>query len=366
MARAGFAGVDRHRLGAGTLLHSRASGALVLAGEQALSAARRAWAAQDGAGPCRRRGRRCARPGRGRACFSRNAGPFPARRRGGGPGPSPCGSPSAGGAWRSPARRPASPPISPPCSPRCAGTAACAPIARVDVLAEGGGCTVFRDRAPRWGRGDVFVSRHLALREVLVALAGPRRVGAVLHAACVARGGRALVLAGDSGSGKSTLALGLAGAGWASVADDLTALDRRGRVLPFPTRISLKPGSWPLVAPSVLDEAVEGRLGGGRTRYLDPPARAGQGALTPAALVFPRYVPGAEPAVEPLSPEEALVRLVDSGTRLAGLPETAAPLARFLRAVPAVALTHGGGTAAREACAALLNTGSVTKSGKAA
>jgi len=360
VARTGFPGVDRHRLGAGTLLHARASGALVLAGEQALSAARRARAAQASGRPV---------PEEGAALLAEwaRAGLFLAERR-----PFP-----GAAAWRPPRAEPmwlglGGRRVALACEE--AGLAAdlaavLAPLRveaghaaapRVDVLAEGGGCTVFRDRAPSWGRGDVFVSRHLALREVLVALAGPRRVGAVLHAACVARGGRALVLAGDSGAGKSTLALELVGAGWAPVADDLTALDRRGRALPFPTRISLKPGSWPLVAPSVLDGAAEGRLGGGRTRYLDPPGLGegegpGQGALTPAALVFPRYEPGAEPAVAPLSPEEALVRLVDSGARLAGLPETAAPLARFLRTARAVALTHGGGAAVREVCAALLD-----------
>ncbi|HEX8621161.1 MAG TPA: aldolase [Allosphingosinicella sp.] len=54
----------------------------------------------------------------------------------------------------------------------------------------------------------------------------------LLHASCVAIGGRAVLLAGRSGSGKSDLALRLIDRGAALVSDDYTELRRsRGRLL---------------------------------------------------------------------------------------------------------------------------------------
>lgn len=53
----------------------------------------------------------------------------------------------------------------------------------------------------------------------------------ILHASCVARGGRALLILGASGSGKSGLALQLMALGCGLVADDRTRLWREGDAL---------------------------------------------------------------------------------------------------------------------------------------
>jgi hypothetical protein len=50
-----------------------------------------------------------------------------------------------------------------------------------------------------------------------------------LHAACVARNGRGVLLAGDSGAGKSSLAYACACRGWTYVSDDASCLLRRGK-----------------------------------------------------------------------------------------------------------------------------------------
>jgi len=46
-----------------------------------------------------------------------------------------------------------------------------------------------------------------------------------LHASAVARGGRALLMAGESGSGKSSTALSLIHTGWDWLADDVVLLE---------------------------------------------------------------------------------------------------------------------------------------------
>ncbi len=46
----------------------------------------------------------------------------------------------------------------------------------------------------------------------------------LIHASCVARFGRGVLIRGDSGAGKSTLALQLINVGWMLVADDYTEL----------------------------------------------------------------------------------------------------------------------------------------------
>ena len=61
----------------------------------------------------------------------------------------------------------------------------------------------------------------------------------VLHGNAVQIGGRALVCVGASGAGKSTLAAAFLRRGHAVIADDVTAIDSGGRVLPGIPRIKL-------------------------------------------------------------------------------------------------------------------------------
>jgi hypothetical protein len=63
-----------------------------------------------------------------------------------------------------------------------------------------------------------------------------------IHAACVARGGRAILLCGDSGAGKSSLAYACARRGWTFVSDDAVHVVSGGgrRVIGNPDRIHLR------------------------------------------------------------------------------------------------------------------------------
>lgn len=129
-----------------------------------------------------------------------------------------------------------------------------------------------------------------------------------IHAAAVSVGGRGVLLAGASHSGKTTLAGWLvAHHGAAYVTDEVSAIDDRLQVLPFPRPLGVRSDS-PL---AVADSDEEGgfmpnerlvpisHLGGTR---VDEPVPVG-------LLVFPRFDPKVSPAASKLSEAEALVRL---------------------------------------------------------
>jgi hypothetical protein len=66
-----------------------------------------------------------------------------------------------------------------------------------------------------------------------------------LHAACVARNGKGVLLCGDSGAGKTSLAYACAKAGWTFVSDDAVHFvsGRDGTVVGNPWRAHLRPSS---------------------------------------------------------------------------------------------------------------------------
>jgi hypothetical protein len=84
---------------------------------------------------------------------------------------------------------------------------------------------------------DLFAGIHISARtasdhpwlrwffvESMAYLLLAQRYLVALHAACVARDGKGLLLVGESGAGKSTLSFACARAGWTYVADDCTWL----------------------------------------------------------------------------------------------------------------------------------------------
>jgi hypothetical protein len=142
----------------------------------------------------------------------------------------------------------------------------------------------------------------------------------VIHAAAVSDGARCILLPGDSGSGKSTLAAGLVGTGFTYFSDEIALLTRRPfRILPVPLSLSIKEGSWSILAPffpAIQTLPIFLRQDGKKVRYLAPPSHslpeAGATGLPVAAIVFPRYSsPGT--AIVPVSSAEALCRIAAGG-----------------------------------------------------
>lgn len=168
----------------------------------------------------------------------------------------------------------------------------------------------------------------------------------LLHAATVARDGRALVLTGESGAGKSTLATLLAARGWRFMGDEFALLDpATGQIHAFPRLISLKneaiavaQAAWPA-----------GRFGPllagtpkGDIRHLVPPAGAIAAMDTPAMpalLLFPRF--GQAVDVRDVAAGEAFVRLTQASTNYVTLGERGFDaLTRFVATVPARAIDY--------------------------
>lgn len=141
----------------------------------------------------------------------------------------------------------------------------------------------------------------------------------ILHAAVLARNGRALILPGEPGAGKSTLTALLSHlGGWRLLSDEQTILvPETGEVLPIPRPISLKNQSIDVVRHWIpqarITEPVQD-TGKGVVAHVKPPAEAVAAmadVALPAWIVFPRYQAGVEASLDPVSPGNALLRLVD-------------------------------------------------------
>ena len=162
-----------------------------------------------------------------------------------------------------------------------------------------------------------------------------------LHAACAARGGRAVVFAGNRGSGKSTLAALLPSMGWCYLSDDVTPVDMQAlSAIPFPETPSMRLGG-----PAHLDETDVLLLTKATVELHDT-----QVAQTPtgiSALVFPTYVAGAATSMERLGAGRAAAALLQQCLDLPNHEkQTVECVGRLLTQAPAWRITY---SAAHEA-----------------
>ena len=239
-------------------------------------------------------------------------------------------------------------------------------LATVDVIEQDGRFAVRADDAVLARVDDLTTDRALARHGCLTALLEtarrPRRLLGILHASAVATGGRCVVFPGTKGSGKSTLAAALVAAGAEFVTDDYAPLEHASwQVWPVPYAPGIKQGSWrPLLRryPALAAQPVH-ELAGLRIRYLAlDPARVAplNRGLPVAALVFPRYKPGAALRQRRITAAEALAGLCHANSLLAREPEVLADTLRWLEATPAYRLSYGHLDQAIEWVLPLLNT----------
>jgi hypothetical protein len=179
-----------------------------------------------------------------------------------------------------------------------------------------------------WDAGRVVragVAPDLAAATIvwrLNAIAAGSTAHVVVHGACVAgTGGAGVLLVGGSGAGKSTLAGACVDAGLAYLSDELAAIDpRTGRLAPYAKPIGL-------AGERLVPASARGTVAT---------------SATPAAVVFPRYEPGARAEVVRLDHGWALAALAAHATNLAALGGRALVwLAGLASACPAYQLTHG-------------------------
>lgn len=171
----------------------------------------------------------------------------------------------------------------------------------------------------------------------------------ILHASCVERGGKALIMTGASGSGKSTLSAMLGLAGWRFMGDEFVLIDPvSGDAAPFPRAISLKNQAIAAVQAAAPTGNYGPLMPGtpkGDIRHLAPPRDAimrMQERAKPVLLLFPRY--GFDPAIRTIGAGETFMRLTQASTNYVALGEAGfAALTHFVQQVPARAIDYQSG-----------------------
>jgi hypothetical protein len=133
--------------------------------------------------------------------------------------------------------------------------------------------------------------------------------------------GVGLLVPAASGSGKSTLTAGLARAGLGYLSDELVALELDGpvpgRLLPYPKPITVKPGSFTVLAsmdPGPFENGWFRDSSGGDQAEWQVPVGEGTGLCVgspcrPSYVIVPRYDPRAETALTRMSETEAFFSL---------------------------------------------------------
>jgi hypothetical protein len=180
---------------------------------------------------------------------------------------------------------------------------------------------------------------------------------AVMHAAAVGDERGAVVMPADSGSGKSTLTAALVHAGLRYFSDDLVPLDDALRIRPMPLGVSLKEGSWPVLATRYPELARLPVYPGRRRRYLSiPEPRIGPRAGLPVqSLVFPQYRPNQLTTLRPLSALKILEKLASARSWLSLDGRRFGVTLRWIEETPGYDLGYASLEEAVLAIAGLLN-----------
>jgi len=167
----------------------------------------------------------------------------------------------------------------------------------------------------KWGATQLYAAVH-TLTTIVLMEALKRHARFALHAACLSRDGRAVLIAGASGAGKTTLALALALAGLDFLSDDLVFLQPRGngpvRVLGFADAVGITTETQRLLPELCAgsDRAAEPGFPKRLHRMEDLVATRIVTAGEPFAVVFPDTTGSQRGRLEPLDPGDALLRLV--------------------------------------------------------
>jgi hypothetical protein len=203
-----------------------------------------------------------------------------------------------------------------------------------------------------WADDPSKALSHLMLHIMLAGSPTTTPLPATVHAAAMGRGGGLILMPGLSGKGKSTLTAYLAAHGWLYAGDDVVGLGATEAgdpvVTPFPTAISLKPGSRPILTeyyPQISDLPTLS-YAGKQARFLAWPHSSVVGRPQEQrrlrAVVFPRYAPQGACELQKISTLDCLFELIAAGFT-AGDKLEPARLERFfdfLEVTPKYRLTY--------------------------
>jgi Coenzyme PQQ synthesis protein D (PqqD) len=199
----------------------------------------------------------------------------------------------------------------------------------LDIAEEEGGYVLLKDGTPVSDCVQLLELAPLVQREALLTAYESTDCLVAIHAAAVCNDKkRCVLLPGAGGSGKSTLAAALMRSGFTYLTDELSLLTPDTRLIrPAPVSLSLKRGSWPILAPtysfleSLPTHLQEGNI---EVRYLPPPKDQllRQETYPVEILVFPKYEVGGSTTLTALGAGEALYRVAEAGYAVPGRLET--------------------------------------------
>lgn len=150
---------------------------------------------------------------------------------------------------------------------------------------------------------------------------GDRRWSLAMHAGCLQRNGRALLLTGRPGAGKTTLISWLLGAGFAYHGDDIAMLSADGRVQGLPFLPTVKSGAWRLMTSryaDLLQPSIHVRPDGKRVRYLAPIASIKQQRLSVGWVVKLRRIKGRAAQLAAMPPTAIITHLLSEAASATG------------------------------------------------
>ena len=164
----------------------------------------------------------------------------------------------------------------------------------------------------------------------------------VVHAAVVARDGKAVLIPGESGQGKSTLCAALVGKGWRHISDEFALIDTETlEITAHPRPISLKNESIEAMrAWGRGSEPVEVMTGTpkGTVGYIPASAEAVEYAaetVEPVAVVMPGFRLGVDPSVNEVDKGRAFIFLTSCSVNYRELGEDGfSAMSRLVSKVP--------------------------------
>jgi hypothetical protein len=193
-----------------------------------------------------------------------------------------------------------------------------APTATVELIEESGTHHICLDGAVENSLDGIDRVGPVVKWLVWEAAVNSHRFFLDIHAGVVGDGNSVTLLPAAAGSGKSSLTAALSRAGFDYFSDEIALLEEPAlTVRPIPLAVCVKSTGWDLLAPffpEVRSLKSHHRADNKIVRYVPPPPfinGSDAGRTYPVRrIIFPRYRPGVETTLKPVTRVEALQRLM--------------------------------------------------------